>query len=817
MHNKNKQLAPLFADEVRQRENRRRTQSPFWQVVSLVLHLSGFVAIVAFTPLREIVVPERHDIKTVPNMRAERVEELAENLRTVRLNELMEQLDALQIILHNMGMIKNDILGDYDMFAENETPRVKEEIKNLLEKTLSEQRGAVTAQKSAVGPTETIAKLQTNDLSDTNLTKRIASIFSEVRKGFPEIDSSQADAQHLIDQVSVQADLIGLRKTAEVAEVLRDVQLKANTIQREFQRNLGNVADAASVFPTIPDKIEKLDANIEETSKDVSEIELRIAQEKSNQEILKTDLAEAESNAEKRAADLTTAQPSTDVEGGDGSDIRKAELAAQEAENVLKAKKKALEESEKRLAVDEESKTTLEQQVDAWRNEIAALEKRRENAIKLTKQNPGENIEAQREAIVAQEELIKKVEELAKLAETEEPEPVKLAQEQFLPDPDSYRDMSNLDLVNAYETAKELEQKITEEYRDIKAAEAAMLRRMSFEAASQMTDVAKTVRPDAQVEILLSSPRDQAALDRQQEATVEVVREADNMVATTKTLLTSAMQIVKPGDGSLSASERLQRMYDLSGLSAELTAAAAESAQDKAKDLSALMAQVGTGSVDEPEDKVETLMEGQMAMRESLLKSPVPSEAPTLEGTEPELVPGNIINLAADGGGVPTKWMYVKSWYVIGPFPNPDRVNIRRRFPPESVIDLDATYVGKHNRIVKWQFEQAQSSLENPKNRANVIPESSEPYGIWYAVSDVFVDRDCDIWIAVGSDDRSDLWINDMHVWGSSNELKAWEVNEGFRKVRLLNGRNRFLARVENGWLNLGWSVCIALSDDVAL
>ena len=77
----------------------------------------------------------------------------------------------------------------------------------------------------------------------------------------------------------------------------------------------------------------------------------------------------------------------------------------------------------------------------------------------------------------------------------------------------------------------------------------------------------------------------------------------------------------------------------------------------------------------------------------------------------------------------------------------------------------------------------------------------------------MFSDVACDRWIAVGSDDRSDIWVNDVPVWGSSNKLKQWRVDEGYRRIRLNKGRNRILARVENGWHDFGWSVCISLED----
>ncbi len=111
-------------------------------------------------------------------------------------------------------------------------------------------------------------------------------------------------------------------------------------------------------------------------------------------------------------------------------------------------------------------------------------------------------------------------------------------------------------------------------------------------------------------------------------------------------------------------------------------------------------------------------------------------------------------------GGVPTQFMYINSWYTIGPFPNPNRINIDREFPPDSLIDLDATYTGKGGKTIRWKFVQS--------DKAQVIPADPDQYGIWYAYTEFYCDQPRDIWIACGTDDRGTLKINGVPVWISS-------------------------------------------------
>ncbi|MBT3374016.1 MAG: hypothetical protein HN742_15585 [Lentisphaerae bacterium] len=155
-------------------------------------------------------------------------------------------------------------------------------------------------------------------------------------------------------------------------------------------------------------------------------------------------------------------------------------------------------------------------------------------------------------------------------------------------------------------------------------------------------------------------------------------------------------------------------------------------------------------------------------------------------------------------GGTPAEWLFVDAWYTIGPFPNPNRRNLLRKFPPETVIDLDATYVGKEGKEIRWQWVQSNDPMVTPADPAQ--------YAIYYAYTEVWCDRPMDLWVAVGSDDKANVWLNGMPIWISSDKLKGWQINEGFRKVAFQAGVNTVLYRVENGWLNIGFSLGIRVA-----
>ena len=153
--------------------------------------------------------------------------------------------------------------------------------------------------------------------------------------------------------------------------------------------------------------------------------------------------------------------------------------------------------------------------------------------------------------------------------------------------------------------------------------------------------------------------------------------------------------------------------------------------------------------------------------------------------------------------GKPVQSFFINSWYMIGPFPNAHRRHINDLFPPESIIDLDATYVGKHSRPLKWEYCSSSTHFIKPIHYVE--------YGIYYAYTELFIEHEQSLWMAFGSDDRLDVWINDIKVWQSSNNLKQWRPDEGYRKVYLKEGYNKILARLENGYRECGFSIIVSL------
>lgn len=174
-----------------------------------------------------------------------------------------------------------------------------------------------------------------------------------------------------------------------------------------------------------------------------------------------------------------------------------------------------------------------------------------------------------------------------------------------------------------------------------------------------------------------------------------------------------------------------------------------------------------------------------------------PLQAPTMASSE-----GFAFARKLHNSGARADWVILNAWYFMGPFPNQQRVNIHTRFPPEISIDLDALYIGDSNRLLAWQYIQY--------DHLPIIPPDFTDYSVYYAYTEIMSASAQDVWLAVGSDDQSKLWVNKLLVWQSDDQERVWQRAQGYRKVSLKQGRNEFLFRLENGVERAAFSVSLA-------
>jgi hypothetical protein len=161
--------------------------------------------------------------------------------------------------------------------------------------------------------------------------------------------------------------------------------------------------------------------------------------------------------------------------------------------------------------------------------------------------------------------------------------------------------------------------------------------------------------------------------------------------------------------------------------------------------------------------------------------------------------------------GRTAEWMFINTWFIIGPFPNPNRQNLTKRFPPETSIDaelgfvgvdLDAAYVGMGNRKVRWEFMATD-------RRVCFIPHHPDEWCIWYAYTEIWSEVEQDKFCIFGSDDFGQCWVDGKLAFTSGVTPHPWVPDRGHAKVRFRAGFNPVLFKLENTWGRTGFSLCV--------
>jgi hypothetical protein len=173
-------------------------------------------------------------------------------------------------------------------------------------------------------------------------------------------------------------------------------------------------------------------------------------------------------------------------------------------------------------------------------------------------------------------------------------------------------------------------------------------------------------------------------------------------------------------------------------------------------------------------------------------------------------------------GGDFAERVYLNAWYVIGPFNGNSHGALYRNpsYPPEQLVDLDAVYFGKDERILKWRYL---ASGEYP-----FVPPDRAEDAVYYGYTEVSLKQASDLWVWCGADDDLQVWLNDRLIWAGgniakqsffdkiyspyNNYAKTWNLSEGKRLVHFQQGRNKLLFKLSNGPNRVGIFASIILT-----
>ncbi len=139
---------------------------------------------------------------------------------------------------------------------------------------------------------------------------------------------------------------------------------------------------------------------------------------------------------------------------------------------------------------------------------------------------------------------------------------------------------------------------------------------------------------------------------------------------------------------------------------------------------------------------------------------------------------------------------FLIDWYLIGPFDAPGFSGLETSFPPETRINLTASYTGKGGGTIVWERHQS-SDLLGQLNLIQAIAAVKEAVGYAYTV--VESPRDQAVELRCGADDNCTVWLNGEKIFARGQWLNGTRLDRFTAPARLRNGKNTVLVKICQG------------------
>jgi hypothetical protein len=327
------------------------------------------------------------------------------------------------------------------------------------------------------------------------------------------------------------------------------------------------------------------------------------------------------------------------------------------------------------------------------------------------------------------------------------------------------------DIKSMTAAAEDLDKSIIEDYATLRAAELALIQDKSFDSMydainRQLTEDHTKITPPEQTPKIKTI----ADLENYRKSLDKTVQKVNDVLRNAKTMQEQARGISQKNKNS-SLVNSTSKSRDI------LNAIGKTSKKGNLQGSSP----IGTG------DSLHTGKEsnkGGIGMALSTKQRAVKIDTKLVKA---EALPGRRFTKKSNRKG----WMYIDTWYIIGPWENQGRVDWNKKHQPEFDLNLSKTYKGgKNNQTLAWQFSQSQT--------IRCTPPAEKTNSTYYAYTELFFEEAQSMLIAIASDDAAKVWVNDRLVWQDIG-LSEWTLDESFQEIAFKKGYNSVMIRIENG------------------
>ena len=145
---------------------------------------------------------------------------------------------------------------------------------------------------------------------------------------------------------------------------------------------------------------------------------------------------------------------------------------------------------------------------------------------------------------------------------------------------------------------------------------------------------------------------------------------------------------------------------------------------------------------------------------------------------------------------LPRHFGFLMHWNVIGPFDNTERGGFAKVFPPETNVDLEATYDGKAGKV-KWSsFVTADEYGMVDINKAYPGPGDGLKEVTAYAYTEYNAAAAGPVQLRLGCKNAWKIWLNGKLVFGRDEYHRGMRIDQYQLDVNLAKGRNTLLIKL---------------------
>ena len=755
---------------------------PVWWIASIVFHALLFGWLIFFSPIRVIDL----SAKKSSNVSPERAQQIMEQVREKQAENLSQTVRDLQDIQKQLADLETRKRDEFQNFA-------KDFNKDAPARAEQAQAEAAKAQTDALAVQTNTATVITNALA-TRAAADLKQLDAQQRESIAAQNRATDAQERALEMLALSdkrfADAYKAQTEANAAQDLAaKTQIQAKSARDDAKNS--KAKDRSS-------EIAGAQSNIAAAEKDFADATAELVTMSNTLATAQAAIASAAANTNSPPGMKAFTQAQKQADSTQRKIANKQSQLAKYAQRVIDQKARLAKFQADAAAVapaaNDEQLIALQTKAQSLQDAARESQSRARAALATAKSLP----------VPAESGL-------ASLPKPAEVSPVPSTPPE---------EIAKMDLSKLYQTSVKTEGTLTESYRRLRATELAMIRQIPLARALELTDTAKVVRPDLQ-----SALANTADIAASRDAVQNTRAEINAIHQLASSLLSQARELDRTGSSSPTgtpvASDNLQ---SATARAQTLDSLAAEDENARAKDLTTAMRRGtgsgnpgkpgtgkpagagtgtggGAGNAGSPGGGTGASSGGNGDGGAGSGRGGISSGDGTSSGPPPiQKEIGAFPGRTVAASGESPRWMFVDSWYILGPFDNAGRANLEKKFPPETVVDLDATYEGKSGSKLRWEFYQAaEAKIDPPFRNFTVTKKGGLEYIIYYASTELRFAEECDLWIAIGSDDFSKVWVNDQLVWASGKQQKDWRVDEGFRKVHFQKGVNRILYRVENG------------------